>query len=122
MFNRPPLASRTFYSKPPETEDQVQSLQYGNVSKYGPNWIGGPTENVKAQHIPGYQGYVPNVKCENLFGRSYAKITGSAINHEFIKGNSLPPKDRFTTQNGIEFNKTNFRRIREGPEPAEVKD
>ena len=49
-------------------------------------------------------------------------MTGSAINNEFIKGNSLPPKDRFTTQNGKEFNKTNFRRIREAPEPAEIKD
>lgn len=54
------------------------------MSKKGANWVCGPTNNIKAQHIPGYQGYVPNVKAENLIGQSYAKITGQAINKEFI--------------------------------------
>ena len=121
-LNRPPLASRTFYSKPPETEEQTQALQFGNTSKQGPNWIGGPTDNVKAQHVPGYQGYVPNIKSENLYGKSYAKVTGQAINNEFIKGVALPARDRFMTQTGFEFNKQNHRRIREAPEPAEIKD
>jgi len=25
----------------------------------GENWIGGPTQNIKAQHVPGYAGYIP---------------------------------------------------------------
>lgn len=26
-------------------------------------------------HIPGYVGYIPNVKSENLFAKTYGKIT-----------------------------------------------
>ena len=69
------FAQRTFYSKPPVKDQSTHSLQYGNVSKYGNNWIGGPTNNVKAQHIPGYKGYVPNIKAENLYGKSFAQST-----------------------------------------------
>lgn len=78
-------------------EQRAQTLQYGNVSKHGTNWIGGPTSNVKAQHIPGYKGYVPNIKAENLFGRSYAQSTAQAINKEFTQGIALPPEERFLT-------------------------
>ena len=41
-----------------------------NVSRHGDNWAGGPTSNVKAQHVPGYAGFVPQVKSENLVGKS----------------------------------------------------
>jgi len=98
-------------------------VQFGNFSKVGENWIGGPTNNLKAQHIPGYQGYVPNMKSENIFGKSYAKVSSAAINKEFIRGNSLPPKERFKTNSIAEFNKDNFRRImNDNVCPAEVKD
>ena len=30
---------------------------------------------VKYSHIPNYQGFIPGVKAENLFGKTYAKIT-----------------------------------------------
>ena len=36
-----------------------EELQYGNQSISGKNWIGGPTSNIKAQHIPGYKGFIP---------------------------------------------------------------
>jgi hypothetical protein len=35
VLNRPPLAARTYYSKPPEKDEQTQAVQYGNLSKYG---------------------------------------------------------------------------------------
>ena len=35
---------------------------------------------------------------------------------------SLPPKDRFKTQGGQEFNKNTFRRLKDDIEPAEIKD
>ena len=41
-------AQRTFYSKPPEKDAFNQKVQYGNFSKHGDNWIGGPTANLKA--------------------------------------------------------------------------
>ena len=97
-------------------------VQYGNGSKVGENWIGGPTNNLKAQHIPGYSGYVPNIKSENIFGKSYARMTGNAINGEFNKGVALPENERFRTMGTSEFNKGNFRRIKDAEEPAEIKD
>ena len=57
-----------------------------------------------------------------MFGRSFARVTGNAINKEIVTGHSLPPKDRFTTSNIVEFNKNNFRRIKDAEDPAEVKD
>lgn len=46
------------------------------MSMKGENWIGGPTNNIKAQHIPGYAGYIPQKNSENLFGKSFARTTG----------------------------------------------
>jgi len=97
-------------------------VQYGNVSRYGSNWIGGPTNNLKAQHVPGYSGYVPNVKSENLFGKSFARMTGNAINKEYNPGVALPEKERFRTSSIAEFNKVNFRRLKDENDPAENKD
>lgn len=65
---------------------------------------------------------MPQIKAENLYGKSYARVTGNAINSEYNKGNSLPPKDRFKTNHLNEFNKNNFRRIKDSECPAEVKD
>ena len=36
-----------------------------------------PNRNTRF-YVPGYQGYVPQVKAENVFGQSYAKTTGLA--------------------------------------------
>jgi hypothetical protein len=63
----------------------------------GVNWIGGPNANVKAQHIPGYAGYIPQVSSENLYGKSFAKTTGKSINGEYNVGFSHPVKDTFQT-------------------------
>ena len=98
------------------------TVTYGNNSKKGENWLGGPTQNLKAQHVPGYAGYVPQIKSENLFGKSFAKTTGAAINAEYNKGQSPPLDERFTTLNQAEFGKENFRRLKHDMEPAELKD
>ena len=93
-----------------------------NNSKKGENWLGGPTANIKAQHIPNYAGYVPEIKSENLYGRSFAKTSGSAINGEYVKGFVPPEVDRFTTTAAGEFKKEQFRRLNGEMEPCEVKD
>lgn len=50
-------------------------------------------------------------------------MTGNAINKEYNPGVSLPQKERFRTQSLAEYNKTNFRRIKDVPiDPAENKD
>lgn len=115
-------AKRTLYSKQPAQNEEGQALQYGNHSKKGENWIGGPTQNLKAQYIPGYQGFVPSVKAENLFGKSFAKGTGAAVNKEFNGGFDHPNQARYLSVNAIEHGKTNFRRIRDSEEPADAKD
>ena len=63
----------------------------------GENWIGGPNANVKAQHIPGYAGYIPQVASENLYGKSFAKTTGKSINNEYSKGVTHPAKETYET-------------------------
>ena len=119
---KPSFATREFYSSPPATDKEGEAVQYGNNSKLGSNWLGGPTSNLKAQHIPGYSGYVPQIKSENLFGKSFARATGAAINGEYNKGQSPPLDERFTTLSQAEFGKENFRRLKHDVEPAELKD
>jgi len=94
-----------------------------NQSGKGGNWIGGPTENVAAQHIPGYQGYVPSINAENLYGLSFSKATKASINKEFPRdpGVGKPPLgvNRFKTQSKADFSKTQFRRLVGEVEPAD---
>ena len=77
---------------------------------------------MKAQHVPGYDGYIPQVRSENLYGKSFAKTTAKAINGEYEKGFDHTVKDTFTTENAAEYTKDNFRVLRNELEPAEQKD
>ncbi len=67
---------------------------------------------------------MPSLKSENVFGKSFAKVTGITINKEFPNGFNYPSHHRFLSQNNAEYSKLNFRRIRAGqdPDPAEVRD
>ena len=65
---------------------------------------------------------MPQIKSENLFGKSFAKTTGSAINAEYNKGQCPPLNERFQTAAQAEFGKENFRRLKDDMEPAEGKD
>mmetsp|Transcript_16110 Transcript_16110/g.27222 ORF Transcript_16110/g.27222 Transcript_16110/m.27222 type:complete len:232 (-) Transcript_16110:88-783(-) len=88
----------------------------------GQNWIGGPTSNLKAQYIPKYQGYIPQVASENLFGKSFAQTTAKAINKEYNKGFQHPIKDTYKSESAAEYSKQNFRQLRAEMDPAEAKD
>lgn len=88
-------AKRTLYSNQPSKDEHGQEIQFGNVSRRGTNWIGGPTQNLKEQFIPGYQGFVPSLKAENLFGKSFARGTAAAINKEFDGGFDIPKHQRY---------------------------
>lgn len=92
-------AQRDFYSVQPPQDGMNEAMQYTNHSKHGDNWLGGPHANIKAQHIPGYQGFVPQIKSENLFGKNFARTTSKAINKEYNPGANPPQKERFCTQN-----------------------
>jgi len=64
---------------------------------------------------------VPQIRSENLIGKSFANTTGAAINGEYVRGEP-PVVDRFKTVYGSEFKKEQFRRLNGATEPAEVKD
>ncbi len=65
---------------------------------------------------------MPNIKSENIFGKSFAKNTALAVNNEFEKGFDHPTHKRYLSQAVIEHGKTNFRRLQEAHEPADVND
>ena len=86
------------------------------------NWIGGPTDKLQSQYVPGYTGHVPALKAENLFAKSYAKVTGKALRMGTKRKNNFTDKDRFYSQNSLEFNPYNFSRLIKEPELLENKD
>lgn len=46
----------------------------------GVTWMGGTTHELQQQHIPGYQGHVHGLFSENVFGRSFARVTAECVN------------------------------------------
>ena len=72
--------------------------------------------------MPGYAGYVPKIASENLYGKSFAKTTGASINGELNQGIVPQPADRFVTSSQKDYAKENFRRLKDGQDPAEMKD
>lgn len=85
-ISKPQFDKNDYHVCPPPKDEATDELQYGNNSLKGENWIGGPNSNIKAQHIPGYAGYIPQVHSENLYGKSFAKTTGKSINGEYENG------------------------------------
>ena len=85
-------------------------------------WIGGPTDKIFPQHVPGYTGHVPAVKAENLFAKSFARITGKAKRLGTRRDVKKFEKERFFSQSSVEFTKGNFARLRKEPELLANKD
>ena len=83
---KPQFEKTDFHVDPPAKDEFNDEIKYTNNSIQGKNWIGGPSQNIKAQHIPGYAGYIPQVSSENLYGKSFAKTTAQAINGEYEQG------------------------------------
>ena len=42
----------------------------------------GPFDTSKKFHIPGYRGYVPKMRPENLYGKTYSSITRQILNSD----------------------------------------
>ena len=48
--------------------------------------------------VPGYQGYVPNIKSENVFGGTYGKTThGQRLGAYVASGFDTNDRDRYTS-------------------------
>jgi hypothetical protein len=48
-------------------------------------------------HMPGYSGHVPGVYAENLYAKTFGKVTLQAIRGEFPKGVEQDPKEQVRT-------------------------
>lgn len=60
-------------------------------------------------HIPNYQGFIPGVKSENLFGKTYGQVTETSALNTYNKGRDLPLEEKFKTV--TQDNYTNQMRI-----------
>ncbi|EGR28284.1 hypothetical protein IMG5_179410 [Ichthyophthirius multifiliis] len=50
--------------------------------------------------IPGYEGYVNSIKCENIFGKTYGKITYAISAGDLHQGQDVPPSQRYKSMYG----------------------
>ena len=48
-------------------------------------------------HIPGYVGYIPGVKSENLYSKTYGKITENCAKGQFNRGIEPPTDAKYTS-------------------------
>ena len=78
---------------------------------------------LKYSHIPNYQGFIPSVKAENLFGKTYGKITEMSALGTHNIGRDMPADDKYKSI--AQDNYTSQMRIpvmpfrpKEYPEPA----
>ena len=58
---------------------------------------------VKTAQIPGYQGYVKSIKSENMFGKTYGKITDTIAKDSYHIGPDVQPIERYTSLNREAF-------------------
>lgn len=113
---------KAYYSSKPAPADEQLRNTLGNKSKEAETWIGGHTQNLQPQHIPGYKGHIPGMHSENIFAKSYGKATGKIIGKEHTIGNNLPNSERFRTTTQEEFSHKNHRRLADNEEPLVKKD
>ena len=87
--------------------------QSGNIPGYtgfkptDDSYGGSSVQRDTGSHIPGikeynltmfcvgYQGYVPGVKSENVFGESFAKTSGASGDGSIQRGFDLEPADKY---------------------------
>ena len=64
-----------------------------------------PYRNIQGtrSHIPGYRGYVPAVKSENVLGQSFARISSHSLNGRIPQGGNQSVTDRYCTTNKAAF-------------------
>lgn len=58
-------------------------------SNEGAEQYDGPSSHIDS-HVPGYVGYIPAVKAENLYAKTYGKITENCSKGSYNKGIELP--------------------------------
>ena len=61
--------------------------------------MNGPKHNIRNQSVPGYTGFIPGVKAENLFGKSYADNTAKSFKSKITRGADFSSEKRFMSMN-----------------------
>lgn len=103
-----------YSSVPPACNDTIKKT-LGNRSKEAPTWIGGHSQDLKPQHIPGYSGHVPGINSENMFSKGFGSTTADAIERK-----PLEQENRFKTSYAGDFEESKFRRLHEPTERARL--
>ena len=49
------------------------------------------------KHIPNYAGYVPSIHSENVFGKSYGRLSAESLQNKLYKGADIGPAQRYTS-------------------------
>ena len=94
----------------------------GNKSKTAKTWINGPTHEIRNQCLPGYTGFIPGVKAENVFATTYAKNTSASFAQEIPRGAEGSPAERFKTVGSDKFSPKSNRRIVDDDKHASRRD
>ena len=58
---------------------------------------GEESPHIADSHVPGYVGYIPAVKSENLYAKTYGKITENCNQGHYHKGIELPNDVKYTS-------------------------
>lgn len=97
-------------------------LMIGNKSKDAKSWINGPTHEIRNQCLPGYTGFIPGVKSENVFSTTYAQNTANSFAKTIPRGADGSPAERFKTVGFDKFSPRSNRRIVENNAHASRRD
>lgn len=93
----------------------------GNNSKDAKSWLNGPTHEIRNQCLPGYTGFVPGIKSENLFSATYASNTARSFANKIPRGDASP-EERYKTVTGDKFGVLSNRRIMDNPQFSSRRD
>lgn len=94
----------------------------GNKSKEAKSWINGPTHEIRNQCLPGYTGFIPGIKSENVFSTTFAQNTANSFANNIPRGAEGSPDERFKTLASEKFNYQSNRRITENKSFASKRD
>lgn len=83
----------------------------GNHSKDAKSWLNGPTHLIRKQSVPGYLGFVPGLKSENMIAKTYANNTATSYSGAIERGFESSTPERFKSISQTDYNTTANRRI-----------
>ena len=51
------------------------------------------------KHIPGYKGYVPGIKAENVYAKTFGRTTNDSLEGQIVRGHDLESSERYHSTN-----------------------